>query len=85
MRVFFLGMALSLGLAVAAQASDGPASCEVLNAARRDGDSVEDVARRFATTRARVAACARVAQSQAKAAARQQHVVEARAARSSAR
>jgi len=57
-------------------------SCETLNAALRGGDSVEDVARDYDTTRARVAACARIAANREKAAAREQRVAEARAARS---
>jgi hypothetical protein len=81
MRTLLVGTALFFCLAAAASAADGPAPCETINAARRSGVPVVEVAQRFETTRARVAACARVARSRATATARRQRVAAARAAR----
>jgi hypothetical protein len=84
MRSIHLGS--FLGAVVAALLLAGPAAaerptCADLLSARRLGQSAEQVASDFRTTRARVEACARLAQQHERLAARHARVEAARAER----
>lgn len=71
-------LSLPLGLLLASPALAERATCEDLLAARAGGASVEEVARAHATTRARVEACARIAEQHERLARQRDEVAAAR-------
>lgn len=80
-RAGSLLVAILAALLVAGPAAAERPTCEDLLSARQLGQSAEQVASDFRTTRVRVEACARVAEQRERLAAQRQHVAAARAER----